>query len=270
MGRHVMEALGKARVVIEDGKVVEVGEPEVTYCPLFFKHRGIERITKEIVRENMEFRIRDFGMCTPERRLRMKDFLSFGVSELMGMALSKGLLNCVVIVCEGAGTVLVTDPNLAQGIGGRVSGIMETSPIEEIIDGIGREMVLDPQTARIDQVAGALKAKQMGFDRIGVSVARAEDAKAIRKMLGERAVIFAVHTSGLKQEDVAELFKVADIVTACASRYVRQAGDGNCRRVGSKVPIYAVSDEGEAILEARLAQMKDFKEGTEDPPRPLI
>ena len=43
MGRHVIEALGKTRVVIEDGKVAEVGEPEVDYCPLFAKHRGIQK-----------------------------------------------------------------------------------------------------------------------------------------------------------------------------------------------------------------------------------
>ncbi|TFG56961.1 MAG: DUF2099 family protein, partial [Methanomassiliicoccus sp.] len=82
--RHVMEAMGKTRVVIEDGKVVEVGEPQLDYCPLFFKHRGIEKITRDIVRNNIEFRINDFGMCTPDRKMRMRDFLSFGVSELMG------------------------------------------------------------------------------------------------------------------------------------------------------------------------------------------
>ena len=122
MGKHVIEALGKTRVVIEEGKVTEVGEPQVDYCPLFAKHRGIQKITPDIVRENVEFRIRDFGMCTESRKMRMKDFLSFGVSELMGMALTKGIIDCTVIVCEGAGTVIVTDPELAQGIGGRISG----------------------------------------------------------------------------------------------------------------------------------------------------
>jgi len=40
--RHIIEALGKAKVIIEDGKVIYVGEPEVTYCPLFAKQRGIK------------------------------------------------------------------------------------------------------------------------------------------------------------------------------------------------------------------------------------
>jgi hypothetical protein len=37
MDRHVIEALGKTRVVIENGKVTEVGKLEVSYCPLFYK-----------------------------------------------------------------------------------------------------------------------------------------------------------------------------------------------------------------------------------------
>ena len=57
MDEHVIEALGKTRVVVRDGKVVEVGEPKISYCPLFDKHRGIKEITSETVRKNIEFRI---------------------------------------------------------------------------------------------------------------------------------------------------------------------------------------------------------------------
>ena len=48
MGRHVMEALGMSRVVMEDGKVIEVSEPRVKYCPLFKKHRNIDELNKEV------------------------------------------------------------------------------------------------------------------------------------------------------------------------------------------------------------------------------
>ena len=57
MGRHVMEALGKSRVVMEDGKVIEVSEPVVKYCPLFRKHRGIEELNEDTIRENIRFRM---------------------------------------------------------------------------------------------------------------------------------------------------------------------------------------------------------------------
>ena len=65
---HIMELVGKTRVVIKDGKVIEVGQPEVEWCPIFAKVRGIQRITPEEVKKNMEFRIRDFGMFTDKRQ----------------------------------------------------------------------------------------------------------------------------------------------------------------------------------------------------------
>jgi putative methanogenesis marker protein 8 len=272
MDRHVIEAMGKTRVVIRDGKVIEVGRPEVHYCPLFAKVRKIQDITPEVVRENVEFRIKDFGMCTPERKLRMKDFLSFGVSELMGMAVSKRLLDAVVIVCEGAGTVVVSDPELIQGIGGRISGIVETSPIPAVIEAIGRENVLDPEQARIDQSGGTRLAFVKGFKRVGVSVASAADARRLRDEFGQRIALFAVHVTGRSTEDAETFFDTCDIVTACASSAVRaKAKERALLQVGNKVPVFAASLWGEALLKTRLEALGHANvTSPEDPPRPLI
>jgi len=46
--RHVMEALGRSHVVVEDGHVVEVGESLIEYCPIFAKTRGIQRINPDV------------------------------------------------------------------------------------------------------------------------------------------------------------------------------------------------------------------------------
>jgi putative methanogenesis marker protein 8 len=272
MDRHVIEALGRTRVVIEDGKVVEVGRPEVEYCPLFAKVRNIQVITPEVVRENVEFRIKDFGMCTPQRKMRMRDFLSFGVSELLGMALDRGMLDAAVLVCEGAGTVVVADPDLVQGIGGRVSGIVETSPIDEIIDAVGRGMVLDSNMAMVNQVEGVRLAFLRGFKRVGVTVASASDARHIREEFGQRVAIFAVHTTGCTEEDAETFFDTCDIITACASGPIRAAArERALLQVGNKVPIFAASLWGEMLLKARLEQIKHPNVTTpEDPPRPLI
>ncbi len=272
MDRHVIEALGKTKVVIENGKVTYVGSPEVEYCPLFFKHRGIVKITPEVVRENVEFRIKDFGMCAPHRKLRMKDFLSFGVSELLGMTVSKSILECAVIASDGAGTVVIDDPETIQGIGGRISGMVETSPIPEVIEGIGPARVLDSKTAKIDQVDGVAKAIDMGYRTIGVTVASAQDAALIREEYGCKVAIFAVHTSGLSRTEAEVLFDVSDIITACASQAVRErAKERSLMQVGNKVPIYAASPLGVAILEARVQQINFQKSSEEeDPPRPLI
>ena len=51
MDKHVIEALGRARITVQDGKVVDVGEPKIEYCPLFHKHRGIEKLTEEEIKK---------------------------------------------------------------------------------------------------------------------------------------------------------------------------------------------------------------------------
>nr|WP_315968710.1 DUF2099 family protein [Methanosarcina siciliae] len=43
-------------IVLQAGRVVEVDEPEVEWCPIFAKLRGIQKITSEDFRKNMEFR----------------------------------------------------------------------------------------------------------------------------------------------------------------------------------------------------------------------
>ena len=160
---HIMELLGKTRVVVNDGKVIEVGHPEVEWCPIFAKVRGIQRITPEEVKKNMEFRISDFGMFTDRRQLELEDFVGFGASEVMRTGLNNGLLDTTVTACEGAGTVISSNPILVQGMGGRMSGLVETEPITGIIKGITERggIVLDPSTAVIDPVAGVRKAAEL-------------------------------------------------------------------------------------------------------------
>jgi len=272
MGRHVIEALGRTRVVIVDGKVVEVGEPQLDYCPLFNKVHGIEHMTPEVVRANIEYRIKDFGMCTPERKVRMRDFLTFGISELLGMAVAEGSLDAAVLACDGAGTVVVNDPEVVQGVGGRMSGLVETSPIPEVIDALGRDRVLDPETGRIDARAGVRLAFELGFKTVGVTIALASDAEALRAEHGDKVRIFSVHGSGRTPEEAEALFRSCDIVTACGSKSIRElAHKRSPAQVGTKIPVYAVSEWGEELLDRRREQVR-LKPAIvpEDPPRPLI
>jgi len=110
--RHVLETLGKTRVVVENGKVVEVGNPLLKYCPLWAKIRGIKELNEKVIKANVEFRIQDFGMCTEDREVEAEVFVGFGASETSMTALRRGLLDATVTVCEGAGTVISPDPTL--------------------------------------------------------------------------------------------------------------------------------------------------------------
>jgi len=249
---HIMELLGKTRVVVKDGKVIEVGEPEVEWCPLFAKMRGIKKITPEEVKKNMEFRINDFGMFTDKRRLELEDFVGFGASEVMMTGLSRGLLDTTVTACEGAGTVISSNPTLVQGMGGRMSGLVETEPIDSIINGIIERggIVLYPSTAKMDSVAGVKKAAELGYKKIAVTVAFAETAKELRKLeakLGLDLIVIGVHVTGLDREEALVLLENSDIVTSCASKHMRGLVKP-LAQVGTAVPLFALTQKGKELV----------------------
>lgn len=275
MSRHVMECLGLSRVVIEDGKVVEVTEPRVKHCPLFEKYRGIEELNRDTIRENIEYRIETFGMCTERREVRMKDFLAFGISETLSLALQQGRIEAAVIAADGCGTAVITDPELVQGMGGRISGICETEPIPAVVEAIGPENMLDPETARIDMEAGVEKAFSMGYRKVAVTTPFVDSALRIRQKHGGDVVIVGVHTTGMSEEDAKKAFDVFDIITSCASKHLRE----ECKRRpdtligGNKVPVYGITDIGKAMVGAKLEQLgrtPTDPSAPQEPPEPLI
>ena len=254
--RHVFECLGKARVVVEDGEVVEVEEPVVRYCRLWAKMRGIQELNERKVQENIEFRIRDFGLCMPNRIVEMDTFVGFGASETFMSGLRSGLLDATVTVCEGAGTVITANPALVQGIGARLSGVVETSPVEGLIKKLKEKSgeVLDPP--RIDQVAGVQKALERGYKTVGVTVATVADAQQCRA-LSEFAVIFGVHLTGISREDAAKICEIADLVTACASPHIRAlAAEKALVQAGTAIPIFALTSVGKDLLLERAKEVE--------------
>ena len=254
-----------------------ITEPEVEYCPLFDHHRGIKKLTTDVIAKNIQFRIDDFGMCTANRQLRMKDFLSFGISEIMCTLLDENVIDCVVMVLEGCGTIIVTEGELVQGIGGRVSGLVKTSPIPELIEKIGSENIAYPDTAEIDQVEGIKLAISKGFKNIAVTIALASDAEKIKKLQRENPdiniYVFVVHTSKRTPEEARELFDVCDVATGCASKNIREIGEAeSIRTVGQSIPIYARTENGKKFLEMRLEKIGGEKPKKDNPdlPSPLI
>lgn len=272
MDKHVMEALGVARVTIVDGKVVDVTEPKIKYCPLFKKYRNIDEINIQTVKENMEFRISNFGMCTNDRKTTMEYFLNFGISEILCLACKEKKLDAVVIAADGCGTVVLDDPFIIQGMGGRISAIIETSPSEKVINDIGANRVLDPITARIDQDAGVEKAFAMGYSKVGVTTPYAEKAKMFREKYGDKIMIFGVHTTGISEEQANMFFDNADVITACASKWVREVAKNKALlQAGTKVPVYGASKEGADLMWVKLRELgKQPDTELTDGPRPLL
>ncbi|MGA7075009.1 MAG: methanogenesis marker 8 protein [Halobacteriota archaeon] len=259
--RHVLEALGKAYIVVEDGHVVEVGEPLIERCPIFAKARGIEEINQEVVKQNIEFRIRDFGMCTGERAIEMEVFVGFGASEVMMTALRRGLIDASVSVCEGVGTVITSNPNLTQGIGARISGVIETTLIPKLKNRVEEKggILLDANKAVINQPLGVARAVEMGFERVAVTVATLHDGRQCRDIereTGADVIVIGVHVTGMREDVARDFIDTVDITTGCASRFIREAvGDKALAQVGTGVPLFALSQKGKELLLERAKEV---------------
>ncbi|HOO52844.1 MAG TPA: DUF2099 family protein [Methanothrix sp.] len=253
-----MELLGKTKVRVKDERVVETGEPLIKWCPLFDKVRGIKEITPEAAAANMEFRINEHGMFTPKRKLEMDVFVGFGASEVMMTATSRGLIEAAVTVCDGAGTVVTSNPSLIQGMGGWISGLVKTDPIPEVLAGIEARdgTVLDPKTARIDQVAGARLAAER-YSKFAVTVADADTAEELRDLEREknvRILIVGVHLTGIGEKEAKRLIAKADIVTSCASKFIREMVQPLVQ-VGTAVPLFGLTRWGKEVLVERAKEV---------------
>jgi putative methanogenesis marker protein 8 len=258
---HIIEAIGRSRIIIRDGKVVEVGEAIIADCPLAKRFAyPITAITKDAIHANIEHRIKAFGMCTANREvLDPREFVGFGASELLSFGLKCGVIDAVVLACDGAGTVIVTKPEMVQGIGGRMSGLVRTSPHPSVMDRIeeGGGIVLDRKHAVIDQIAGVALAITEGYRMIAVTVATPDVAAAIRKIHPD-TLIFAVHVTGLSADDAKTLVDASDLVTSCASRTMREiAGSKALLQAGISVPVFAMSRRGKMLILEKIRQSDD-------------
>jgi putative methanogenesis marker protein 8 len=279
---HVIEAIGRCRIVIRDGQVVEVGEAIIRDCPLAKRFAyPVTDLKKESVKANIEHRIKAFGMCTPRREvLDNREFVGFGASEILSFGLQAGLIDAVVLACDGAGTVVVTKPALVQGIGGRMSGLVSTTPYPEVIARIEENggIVLDPEDAAMDQLAGVALAIEKGFRRIAVTVARPEDAAVIRRV-HPATIIFGVHVTGLSQDQADMLVAASDLVTSCASGTIRKsAGPKALVQAGVAIPIFALTHAGKELIIEKIRQGNEqvlvkptkLPSLTGDQPEPLV
>lgn len=279
---HVMEAVGKSRVRVRGGKVVEVGEPMIEECPLAKKFsRPVTVFDKESIKANMEERIRRDGMFTRGRKiLSDEDFVPFGASEMLATGLKAGIIDAAVIASDGAGTLVATNPALVQGIGGSMSGLVKTSPFREVIERIeangGR--VLDPKRATMDQVRGAALARRLGHSRIAVTVALAQDAQRVREGDAD-ALIIGVHLTGISQKEAEIMVENADVVSGCASRWIRElAGKAALLQAGTAIPVFALTKRGKTLIieklketQARLmVKVERLPAKGEKEPRPLV
>ena len=280
--RHVIETLGKVKVVIENGEITEVGSSDMKYCPMFHAMHKVDELNEEFIRKNINFRIKDFGMCTPERVIEMDDLVTVGISEILKTNMENGSIDCVVGACDGAGTVIMTNPRVVQGVGGRVSGLISTTPIPEVIKNLEKtdSIVLNPETAELNQLEGLKIAISKGYKNIAITVIPSPMIRELREYPLDDDVnvyIFVAHTTGVDAGEAEMLFECGDIVTECASKEVsRYADEHQIYYYGTKVPIFCATEDGRRFLDNRLEKInkplstKDYPRDKSDSPHELL
>ncbi|MFX1465931.1 MAG: methanogenesis marker 8 protein [Promethearchaeota archaeon] len=259
---HIIE-VAKARVVIKNGKVIDVGKPLVTHCPLRHEFYGGAKETPESIRKSVETKIEEFGFFTKNRVLEYEGSdVPFGASEMLRDAMHKGVIDITVCACDGAGTVLVKSPELVQGIGARMTGLVRTSTIPEIINQLEKKggIVLNPKTAVIDQVEGVKRAFSLA-NKVAVTLAGTDAEKIpllrqIEKQFDGKLTILAVHTTGISLDQASILADGCDLIWGCASKAIREIiGPNAFIQIGMGIPVFALTELGKIIIANRIVRM---------------
>jgi len=173
-----------ALVAISDGKVIKLQEPEVHHCPLFTTLFNFKELNKQAIEKKFEKQCDDWGMFTCHRKVcDEKIIVPFGASEMIMYALKRKTIDCAVVACEGAGTVISDNPGLVQGIGAYMNGLFYTTPIQDVINNIKENggTVLSAKDAKLNQYEGVMKAAQMGCRKIAVTV-RGDEMEIIKNI----------------------------------------------------------------------------------------
>jgi len=244
-----------AKVGIQDGKVKVLSEPRIRNCPLHESLYGFKVVDKEAVRKTVEFKMQTYGFCCQHRAFNDTPVVAYGASEIIETCMEAKLLDCAVVVCEGAGTVITPNPSLVQGIGAHLTGIIKTSPVRRIIQHIktNQGAILDSRTAKIDQTRGFQKAAEMGFKKIAVTVAGFQpehitEIRRLEKTLGVEVTIFSICNTCTAQKNLKHVIN-ADIVTASASRIIReQIGSKALMQLGVTIPVFALTKRGKLTM----------------------
>ncbi|MDD3399183.1 MAG: DUF2099 family protein [Candidatus Methanomethylophilaceae archaeon] len=306
-GSHVVETAGARVAIDEDGIRIEAAVkgstmfgctevcteenvpkpgPRVKFCPVRSRLYGIQEETDETVIASIQQNIEEYGMYTPMRKLTDQGrTVSFGASEIIADAIADGLVDCAVMVCDGAGTVLLTNPDVVRAVGAHMTGLISTTPIQSTLDGLRAmgSIILDEEGS-IDQLQGFGRAVEEGYHSIAVTIVGRENhlahqIKTQAKGKNVDAHVFACHTTGVCGFSAEILAGFCDVVYACASRQVRHTIAPKAKlQMGSSVPVFGMTDAGKKLMLNSAARMDEplllVKERIpnleSDQPRPLL
>ncbi|MHA1278444.1 MAG: DUF2099 family protein [Candidatus Helarchaeota archaeon] len=265
---HIWEC-AKAKVKIDaKGKILSVGTPLIEYCPIReYSGWHSSTLTKEDVRKSIQWKIDSLGLCTRHRVVYLKFAgIGYGASECLMTALDSNLIEVGVIPCDGAGTIISSDKFIIQGIGMAMPALLHTIPIRNVIIKLKKRgvQVLDEATAPIAQVDGVKKAIELGYKKIGVTIAGPDckdiqTLRQIEKAANVKLLIVLIHTSGVTADKKPYIIE-SDICHGCSSKFIRKtlaSQNHHIAKFGGLLPVYAFTEYGKQVLELRDKEMID-------------
>ncbi|MBN1913892.1 MAG: DUF2099 family protein [Candidatus Omnitrophica bacterium] len=270
---HVLKYFSSV-VSVSYGKVINVTEPSLKFCPLAshlyrqLREAGDDKeAIRAAIKKAIESKIKDYGFFT-ERRIFSYDraLIPYGASEMLSSALKKKAVEAAVVVCEGAGTVIADDPQIVQGIGARMNSLLLTSPIEAIIKELkayGCRVIFE--NAMINQYQGLKEAIAAGYKSIAVTVSghSAAELRALRlleKESGVRLILLAVCTSGISEDKVSLIRDHADLAWSCASLDIRRMAKTAAKiQLSKQIPVFVLTENGIDFISAYADRSESVK-----------
>jgi len=255
---HVLRYLSSL-ISVSEGKVIYVGDPGVRSCPLARRfYRELRNApadpeeTKKAIKRIIESKIREYGFFTPRRDLSVTEVqVPYGASEILMFALRRKAIDAAVVVCDGAGTVVVDTPQTVQGIGARMHTLIMTSPIEETMERLAsRGCHVVSRHAAIEPCRGVHRAAELGYKTIAVTVsgqaaARLGRLRDIERRYGVKVISLVVCTTGIDGEKRGEIRRHADLVWSCQSAEIREEiGPAARRQLSKGMPVFVLSEAG--------------------------
>lgn len=247
-------------VAVSKGKVIKVTDPVMEYCPLaHYLYGGIRKskghdmeMLKKAIKGAVEGKIAEFGHFTVSRELIQNSIaVPYGASEIMMYAMAKNIIDAAVVVCDGAGTVIVNKPEVIQGIGARMNGLFYTTPIKAVIkqlENAGCAVVF--QNAEINQIAGVKKAAELGYKNIAVTINgfTDEDLAELKKIENDTNISITslvVCTTGVLKKRIKEINCFTDVVWSCASKEIREmTGKRAILQISTGIPVFVLTKKG--------------------------
>jgi len=153
----------------------------------------------------------------------------FSVSGVLCPALDDRRIEVAVVCIEGCGTSVISEPSLLEKIDDKITGASETEVSGETVETVGEDNILDPETAKVDNIEGVCVAYDNGIHRVAVTTGSVNDAQVMRDMFGSELLIIGLFDSELSEKDSDRARYLFDIISVNGRTEVfTEFGKGFC------------------------------------------